>query len=117
MHAATFDTLEFTEQLKAAGVPDEQAKGHAKALSGVLHKVEESRQDALATKGDLETLELRMTIKMGAMILASIGMIIGYLRAFPMPVQIVVQPPAQEMHQAAPAPPVAAQPALPPTPK
>ncbi|MEO5352087.1 MAG: CCDC90 family protein [Magnetococcus sp. XQGC-1] len=95
MSTTTFDTLEFTEQLKAAGVPEDQAKAHAKALSGVLQTVEESKKDALATKGDLEKLELRMTIKMGAMILASVGMFIGYLRAFPMPVQIV-QPTTQE---------------------
>ncbi len=112
MHTSTFDTLEFTEQLKAAGVPEDQAKGHAKALSGVLQKVEESRKDALATQGDLEKLEPRMTIKMGAMILASVGMIIGYLRAFPMPVQII-QPPAQEMRQTATVPPVATQPTVP----
>ncbi|MEO5341325.1 MAG: hypothetical protein H7837_12550 [Magnetococcus sp. MYC-9] len=60
----------------------------------------------------MKEMELRMVIKMGAMILASVGMIIGYLRAFPMPVQIV-QPPAQELRQPAPSPafPVPAAPA------
>ena len=54
MHATTFDTLEFTEQLKAAGVPDEQAKGHAKAFATAIRQVEESRLDDLATKRDLD---------------------------------------------------------------
>ena len=132
MHTTTFDTLEFPEQLKAAGVPDDQAKGHAKALMSVIKQVDtrtdeyaakleernekqiQSRLDGLATKQEmdakfrdmdtkLEKMELRMVIKMGGMILASVGMIIGYLRAFPMPVQIV-QPPAQEMRQTAPVP-------------
>ncbi|MBF0162646.1 MAG: hypothetical protein HQL88_10200 [Magnetococcales bacterium] len=147
MHVITFDTLEYTEQLKAAGIPEEHAKGHAKALALVIKQVDtrtdeqaarhdkqvderldslteksekqmQSRLDGLATKQemdyrlavletnlkrDMKEMELRMVIKMGAMILASVGMIIGYLRAFPMPVQIV-QPPAQEMRQMAPSP-------------
>ncbi|MEO5334784.1 MAG: CCDC90 family protein [Magnetococcus sp. YQC-5] len=118
MSTTTFDTLEFIEQLKASGVPDEQAKGHVKAFASAIRQVEEGRKDELATRGDIADLkgdvadikrdmkemELRMVIKMAGMILASVGMIIGYLRAFPMLVQ-VVQPPAQEMRQTAPAAP------------
>lgn len=68
MHAITFDTLEFTEQLKAAGVPEEQAKGHAKAMVTVMIQTEarmnelankhnsqaNERLDGLATKQDIE---------------------------------------------------------------
>ncbi|MBF0462911.1 MAG: DUF1640 domain-containing protein [Magnetococcales bacterium] len=68
MHAITFDTLEFTEQLKAAGVPEEQAKGHLKALTAVMRqmaarldewadkhdKQAEARLEGLATKQDIE---------------------------------------------------------------
>ncbi|MEO5332119.1 MAG: hypothetical protein H7839_08855, partial [Magnetococcus sp. YQC-5] len=56
MHAITFDTLEFTEQLKSSGVPDEQAKGHAKALATAL-KQTESHIDELADKRDKQTEE------------------------------------------------------------
>ncbi|MBF0462449.1 MAG: hypothetical protein HQL87_13775 [Magnetococcales bacterium] len=66
-------------------------------------------------KGGMKEMELRMVVKMGAMILASVGMIIGFLRAFPIPVQFV-QSPAQEMRQPAPSsvlPP--APPSAPPT--
>ncbi|MBF0096681.1 MAG: hypothetical protein HQM04_00855 [Magnetococcales bacterium] len=62
----------------------------------------QSRLDGLATKQELEAklkeLELRMVIKMGAMILASVGMIVGLQRAYPTPVQLVNTP--QEMHLA-----------------
>ncbi len=86
MHTTTFDTLEFTEQLRASGVPEEQAKGHAKALVTVMKQTEsrvderadkrdrqsEERLDGLASKRDLDMaktelkrdikeLELRMT--------------------------------------------------------
>ncbi|MBF0162410.1 MAG: apolipoprotein A1/A4/E family protein [Magnetococcales bacterium] len=63
-------------------------------------------------KRDMKEMELRMVIKMGAMILASVGMMIGYLRAFPMPVHIVSSP-AQEMRQMAPSPAPQALPAPP----
>ena len=47
MSTTTFDTLEFVETLKAADVPEEQAKAHAKALSIIT-------ETTLATKSDLE---------------------------------------------------------------
>ncbi|WP_130471124.1 DUF1640 domain-containing protein [Candidatus Magnetaquicoccus inordinatus] len=49
MAAITFDTLEYVEQLKAAGVPEEQAKGHAKALAKLIVQVD-TRTDEYATK-------------------------------------------------------------------
>ncbi|MEO5341370.1 MAG: hypothetical protein H7837_12785 [Magnetococcus sp. MYC-9] len=57
MHAITFDTLEYTEQLKAAGVPEEQAKGHAKALAMVIKQVD-TRTDEQAAKHDRQAEEL-----------------------------------------------------------
>ncbi|MBF0309534.1 MAG: DUF1640 domain-containing protein [Magnetococcales bacterium] len=57
MTTITFDPLEFTEQLKASGVLEQQAKGHAKAMAGVLGRVEEARHQELATKGDILRLE------------------------------------------------------------
>ena len=60
MVAITFDTLEFTEQLKAVGVPDEQAKGQAKAFATAIRQVQEGRQDTLATKRDIKEIELKI---------------------------------------------------------
>ncbi|MEO5364623.1 MAG: CCDC90 family protein, partial [Magnetococcus sp. DMHC-8] len=52
-----FDTLAFAKELETAGVPPAQAEAQAKALSGVLQKVEEYRLQELATKGDILRLE------------------------------------------------------------
>jgi hypothetical protein len=49
----TFDTLKFVEKLKAAGVPEAQAKAEAEALQGVLS---ESLDTQLATKRDIDGL-------------------------------------------------------------
>jgi uncharacterized small protein (DUF1192 family) len=56
MNAVTFDTLKYADKLEAAGIPREQAKMHASALSEVL----EVNMKELATKGDLAMLEARM---------------------------------------------------------
>ncbi|MBF0626509.1 MAG: hypothetical protein HQL82_17105 [Magnetococcales bacterium] len=65
MTTITFDTLEeYTEQLRTFGVPEEQAKGHAKAMARLMERWEESRtkeEEArlkeLATRGDIVRLE------------------------------------------------------------
>jgi hypothetical protein len=38
MSAVSFDTLKYAEALKAAGVPDAQAKGQAEALAEALRQ-------------------------------------------------------------------------------
>ncbi|MBF0179810.1 MAG: hypothetical protein HQM03_07265 [Magnetococcales bacterium] len=128
-----FDALEFIEQLKASGVPEEQAKGHVRVLTAIVRQMDsrvddlaakrdrqseerfdsladrneqqmKGRLDGLATRQELEAklkeLELRMVIKMGAMILGGIGLLFGLMRAWPLPVQYV--PPGQEMRMSAP---------------
>ncbi len=54
MTAITFDTLKFVERLTEAGVPVEQAKAEAEALSSAMGAME------LATKADLREMEARI---------------------------------------------------------
>lgn len=91
MSTITFDTLKFSERLKAAGVPAAQAVAEAEALRDVLG---EALDTTLATKADiarLETrldglgkdmlsLENRLTIKLGALMAMAVGVIIAVLR-------------------------------------
>ena len=70
---ATFDTLEYVETLKAAGVPEEQAKAHVKALSNVAG-------NTLTTKADLQELEYRLIIKAGTMIVIAVGIILAGIK-------------------------------------
>jgi hypothetical protein len=60
MSALTFDTLKYTERLRAAGVTEAQAKAEAEALRDALS---EALDTTLATKGDL--LEAKNEIKLG----------------------------------------------------
>ena len=54
MATITFDTLKFVERLKAAGVPESQAKAEAEALVEAMGTME------LATKSDLREMEARL---------------------------------------------------------
>lgn len=54
MRTLTFDTLRYTERLRAAGVSEPQAKAEAEALKDVLS---EALDFTLATKTDINRLE------------------------------------------------------------
>ena len=81
----SFDTLAFVKRLSAAGWDTRQAEALAEALTGTAF-------DELATKSDLrelrsalrsetKELELRLTIRTGAMIAAAVA-ILGALITF-----------------------------------
>ena len=56
MTAITFDTLKFVETLKESGFDEPQAKGMVVAIQ----EVQKTNLEALATKGDLRELEIRL---------------------------------------------------------
>ena len=85
MSTITFDSLKYTECLRTAGVPEQQAKAESEALRDVLSKVTDN---TLATKSDIdrlesnmEKMELRLTIKPGAFLAVFAGIIIAALKA------------------------------------
>jgi len=86
MTTTTFDTLGSFEKLKAAGIPENQAKAQVEVIREVI-------EDKLATKRDLKELELmirqeistvrqemkelelRLTTRFGAMIAAAVAIL------------------------------------------
>ncbi|MGH8624462.1 MAG: DUF1640 domain-containing protein [Gammaproteobacteria bacterium] len=58
MATVTFDTLKFVEKLKAAGVPDAQAKAMSEAFRDAQGELE------IATKRDLKELELKIETRL-----------------------------------------------------
>lgn len=63
-----FDTLAFVKRLAAAGMNTRQAEAIAEGLT-------EHAFTDLATKSDLKDLELRLTIRMGALSAATIAIL------------------------------------------
>ncbi len=72
MAATTFDTLGYFEKLKAAGVPEEQAKIQANALREVI-------EDSLVTMRDLKELEYKLTIRLGGIVVACTALLLAIL--------------------------------------
>lgn len=54
MTTTTFDTLSYFEKLKAAGVPEAQAKVQVEVMQGVVRQYDEASRKELATKGDIQ---------------------------------------------------------------
>lgn len=55
-----FDPLKFFDELKAADVPEKQARAQAEAMRNAFAAYDSSRMKELATKGDLREAELRI---------------------------------------------------------
>lgn len=72
MLTTTFDTLAYFDKLKAAGMPEEQARVQADALKELV-------ESALATKRDLKELELRLTIRLGGIVVACTTLLLAVL--------------------------------------
>lgn len=68
MSTLTFDTHKFIKRLTEAGMP----LGQAEVLAEEQAKLIDER---LATKDDLKMMELRLIMKMGALIAAGIGIV------------------------------------------
>ena len=91
MSITTFDTFKFVDRLEKAGMPREQAAAFAQAQQDSLSEALES---TLATKADilkierridgveskLETMELRLTIKLGAIVAVAVGAVAAIVK-------------------------------------
>ena len=102
MSTLAFDTLRYTERLRAAGVSEPQAKAEAEALRDVLSEALDStfatkadiarleastRENFTALRGDMSAMrseiqaqENRLFIKLGAFMTVAVGVIITILR-------------------------------------
>lgn len=56
MTTTTFDTLGYFEKLKAAGVPEEQAKVQVEVLQNVVKQYDDDSRKEVATKGDIQDI-------------------------------------------------------------
>lgn len=70
-----FDTLQYANKLKAAGVPEKQAEVHAEAMAELI-------DNRLATKQDLKELELNMIIKLGSLMVGGMGLLVILMKLF-----------------------------------
>ena len=91
MSTTTFDTFKFVERLEKAGLPRDQAAAIAEAQKESLS---EALDTTLATKADIvrlenridgmgkdmQSMELRLVIKLGAFFIVAVGILIAFMR-------------------------------------
>jgi hypothetical protein len=84
MSTITFDTLKYAERLEKAGLTREQASAMAEAQKEVFAEALETQ---LATKPDIarlenriEQMELKLTIKLGAMMVVAVGAVAALVK-------------------------------------
>jgi hypothetical protein len=98
----TFDSLGYAKRLRERGVPDDQAEAHAEAARDFIMAELVTKTDLLAVRADLlavkqelqtvkqelqtelrtgmETQTLRLTIRLGAMLVVAIGALATILK-------------------------------------
>jgi hypothetical protein len=84
--AVVFDTLKFVEKLEAAGVSHAQAKATAEATGQELvtkSDLAAAKADIASTRAELREVELRMTVKLGGLIVGAVGVILAAIRYLP----------------------------------
>lgn len=79
MSAIPFDTLKLSERLQAGGFTAEQARAAASALAEAASSAD------IATKADLLSLEQRLTIRLGGMLVVAVGVLLAAIRYVPAP--------------------------------
>ena len=82
MVAIAFDTLKYSKRLKDAGVSDKQAEAEAEALAEVLKinikdlaSKDDLTREVDLLRRDMREMELRIVIKLGALMAFSIGIV------------------------------------------
>ena len=86
--AVAFDTLDYAKELQSAGFTPQQAEVQAKALARIVDERLATKQDIELLKHELqrdikeleERLTYRLTLRMGAMLAAAVGVIAALIR-------------------------------------
>jgi hypothetical protein len=80
MSAVPFDALKFSEQLKAGGFTDQQAKATTEAFAAATSQELATKADMHDLRRDPAVMEQRLTVKTGGMLLALAGLILATIR-------------------------------------
>ena len=73
MSTLVFDTHAVVKELTQAGMPEKQAEVLARSQAMLI-------DEKLATKQDLKELELRLTIRLGSMMVVAVGVVAALVK-------------------------------------
>ena len=80
MATVTFDTLSYAKKLKAAGFTDQQAEVQAQAFAEIIEERLATKQDIELLRRDMKELEMRLTLRLGCMMAASIAIVAALVK-------------------------------------
>ncbi len=85
MVSLTFDTHKVVKDLQDAGFDEAQAEAVVNALGSAIDRDVVRTEDLkdFATKTDMKDLELRITVRLTGVMLATGGLVIAVLKLFP----------------------------------
>ena len=77
-----FDTLSIVQRLREAGFQSNQSEAVVEAMADWVYGQVATKQDLepLATKDALQAMELRVTLRFGAMLAASVGVVVALMK-------------------------------------
>ena len=73
MSTIVFDTHAFVKEMTEAGMPEPQAEVLARSQANLI-------DEKLATKEDLEKLELRLTMRLGSMTVVAVAAVAALVK-------------------------------------
>lgn len=74
-----FNTLSYTKKLEQAGVSREQAEAHIQIIAEIVEGDLSTKQDIRELKDELQKLEYRLIIKLGAIAVGLATLMVGVL--------------------------------------
>jgi len=80
MATVTFDMLAYAKKLKAAGFTDQQAEVQAQAFAEIIEERLATKQDIELLRRDMKELEMRLTLRLGGMMAASIAIVAALVK-------------------------------------
>ncbi|MBF0473268.1 MAG: DUF1640 domain-containing protein [Nitrospirae bacterium] len=82
MTTLTFDTYTYVKKLKAVGFTEEQAEVQAETIKELISEQLATKQDINDLKRDMKEMELRMTVKLGAIMTTGIAIVAAIVKLF-----------------------------------
>ena len=81
MVAITFDTHAFVKELTDAGMPEPQAEVLARSNKTLIDEKLVTKEDLrLELRRELREMELRLTIRIGSMMVVAIGVVVALIK-------------------------------------
>ena len=80
-----FDTLKSVEELQEAGIPEDQAKAQVRVFQRIIESDLATKRDIKDLQQEMREMEYRLTIKLGVMVVASTGVILGIMQYLLLP--------------------------------